>query len=644
MKKAFETISLIPYLESASGGFRLELALDDARTLEGCEFPFRLVHAPGPQSRLVRAAVGTDLGSAIKQLFLLVQNHDVSPRGDGLTQVTNTTMDTLWQQTWTAYLDDPKESHGFIPFPAKGDASREKRLPCFKPLFFCKERGIFFHPPCPECGSELTLCRNDEQLKQAALAMFSTSMERHLYCPGCLAAKETATFYKWSRQPDDAVFVKDRVDLIVDFKRLRTPGDPQCGFPCTTCPNHSECYILDQKAKERVAFFSFYPFYMLVFEACALNAVDFLALAAGAPEKEINTLLHQGRKKVDLPFPCQFFFENDQRLFLEVLFVKLSFLHQVLEILATRADRAIWPGTGFSVQSLWIEPMKGTTPLPWLWNFRITLIDLLEIEPGRSGSREFSVHAFFRFFSSLWFYTLAVNKTQTFENVLRTLDTPGDSPGEIPLSMENLFWDPDRFKPPGEYQRFWTDALHLGLGMGTIPRDASLNREIALLAEQINTLGQEIKESLFSSTKNRPMETREKNAAPGSTNNPALARILTAILQRWQTEQADQMEAMEDDDVLETVVLSAPKEEQGLDKTVVIPVPKEEQELDKTVIISPDSRPSQEEDLEKTMIMEIPKPAVPVDPGTTIFDEKGFDDMEKTVILTPGKQKKENRP
>jgi hypothetical protein len=689
MEKAFDTISLIPYLKSAAGGFRLEIALAEARHLQEYEFPFQLAQAPRPLSRLVKARIITDQDATIKQFFLLIQNHEAASLGDGLTQMTNTTIDTLWQQTRMAYSHYPERLHGFIPFPDKGDASdkgmrpRETRengkCPLFKPLFFCKERHLFFHPPCPECGTGLTLCRDDDQLKQAGLAMFSTSMERHLYCPGCIAAKDSPIFYKYSRQPDDAVFVKDRVDLVVDFKQLRTPGEAQCGFPCTTCPNHSECYILDQKAKERIAFFSFYPFYMLMFEAWAMNAVDFLALASGAPEKEVNQALHQGKKGVPHTFPYRFFFEHDERLFLEILFVKLSFLHQVLTILGTRTEQAIFSGTGFTAQSLWIEPMRGTTPLPWLWNFRITLIDLLETAPGHSGSRDFSIHAFFRFFSSLWFYTLAVNKTQTFERVLRKVDAAIISKTAPPFSMDDIFWEPDCLELPQEHQRFWADAIRLGLKIRTIPKNSSLDRETALLASQIKTLEQGVREALFASPQSRPMPPPEKSASPETNKNPALARMLTTILQRWQTEttepmeEMEEMEEMEDDDILETVVLSSPKEEQGLDKTVVIPPgsrPCQEEELEETMIRpslhGPGSpRPDEKgfDDMEETMIIpSLHGPGSPCPdekgfddmeetmiipslhgPGSPCPDEKGFDDMEETVILTPEKEKKEKK-
>ena len=81
MEKAFETISLIPYIESAGGGFRMEIALADPRAMEASVYPFQLVHAPRPLSRLVRAAVTTGRGATMKQLFLLVQHHDAVPLG-----------------------------------------------------------------------------------------------------------------------------------------------------------------------------------------------------------------------------------------------------------------------------------------------------------------------------------------------------------------------------------------------------------------------------------------------------------------------------------------------------------------------------------------------------------------------------------
>ena len=111
--------------------------------------------------------IKTDQGVTIEPVFLLVQNDDVPPIGDGLTPINNTEIEALWQQTYSVYFQGEKSDNGFIPFPG-----REEHIPCFKPLFFCKTKQLFFHPPCPVCGNELTLCRDDKKLAHAALDQF----------------------------------------------------------------------------------------------------------------------------------------------------------------------------------------------------------------------------------------------------------------------------------------------------------------------------------------------------------------------------------------------------------------------------------------------------------------------------------------
>ena len=504
--------------------FTLKITRGGNRDEPDLEFPFQLVDSPRCLSRLVRATVQSGQGSIIKSLFLMIQSDEFSPKGDGLTRTTNTTVETLWQQTHTAYSQQDKSDHGFIPFPG-----RQTLAPCFKPLFFCKKKHRFFHPPCPVCGNELTLCRDDKRLTHASLKQFSTSTQRYLACPSCLETNQNPTFYKWSRSPLDGIFVKDRIDLISDFKNLRTPGAQICGFPCTTCPLHSECYILDHRATERISFFAFYPFYMLVFRAPALNAVDFLALAAGA----------DSTPKVS----PRFFFKNDKRRFLEILFVKLSFLNRVLDTLGKRTDQPIWSGTGLTAQSLWIDLLEGTTPLPWLWNFRVTMIDLVNTAPGQSHSTRFSTQAFFNFYSTLWFYSLAVNKAQPLERVLNEIDngqTPLDSPV---LSMEQVFWNPDQFQATQTYHDFWIQACTLGLEMRKIQGDSPLYQAINDFSKKTIILHQKIKETLFSTTQNVTMEETETAFSP--TENQTLTRMLTSIFHRWSAPPPPSMQPPE---------------------------------------------------------------------------------------------------
>ena len=55
MEQTFGNTSLVPYIESRHGGFYLEIAANGKELRTDQEFPFQLMDAPGPLSRLVRA-------------------------------------------------------------------------------------------------------------------------------------------------------------------------------------------------------------------------------------------------------------------------------------------------------------------------------------------------------------------------------------------------------------------------------------------------------------------------------------------------------------------------------------------------------------------------------------------------------------
>ena len=140
--------------------------------------------------------------------------------------------------------------------------------------FLLHIKNRFFHPPCPDCGRELVLCKNDSILKEAGLDSFHTSLNRYLFCPECYKSNSTHFFYTYAGQTDDPAGVLDRHGLIKRFSKIKT-AVPK-GFPCVDCPEHSVCYLTGKKALSRIEFFSFYPFYMLVFNACRINGRQFL--------------------------------------------------------------------------------------------------------------------------------------------------------------------------------------------------------------------------------------------------------------------------------------------------------------------------------------------------------------------------------
>ena len=200
-------------------------------------------------------------------------------------------------------------------------------------------KEVFFHPPCPICGLPLRLCRDDQLLVNAGLQSYSSSTYRYLYCGSCSTLGDSR-FYAYERDHASPPTLQDRWELIRSFASPGVGSDPGTSFPCAHCPERDRCFGPDFAAGSRIVPFSFYPFHLLIFDAFTLNSRDFLSLVAGASPDEVEKRLHPLRDRAriecladirrDNPSGETLFPVTDERSFLEVLYLKLSFLDDVL--------------------------------------------------------------------------------------------------------------------------------------------------------------------------------------------------------------------------------------------------------------------------------------------------------------------------
>lgn len=344
MKKMDETISLLPFIESETDGFLLDIPVldQDRKVFQGHSSPFQIVNNGQNFSIIVKAGLKVKNSDGFKSLFLLTQRDHYPIDPDDLTPFTNTGIDRIWHETILSYHRD--ETVFIVP----KQLGRDGTATPFKPLFFCKKVKRFFHPPCPECGAELDLCKEDDLLIRSSLSPYSTSLKRYLFCPACSDARGKPEFYQFSRSTKDRIFTKDRFDLIKSFHKLRTSASES--FPCLDCPGHAECYITGEKAASHISFFSFYPFHMLFFDAEPINAVDFMPFVSGASVEDPNTASGAtSRSNWENILASQqgahFFFKEEERFFLEVLFLKLSFFEEFCPFpLSTAGKKNISPG------------------------------------------------------------------------------------------------------------------------------------------------------------------------------------------------------------------------------------------------------------------------------------------------------------
>jgi hypothetical protein len=662
-----KTISLLRFIESERESFLLDIpTFDQARIPRHSDSsPFHVLDNGQNFSIVIKSGLKTKHSKTFKPLFLLTQRDHYPIPPDDLNPVTNADLDKIWFETIQFYSTDNTVFH--IPCESCHGGNPAQ----FTSLFFCKKQTKFFHPPCPECGESLDLCKDDRRLKNAGLFPYSTSLNRYLFCPSCDTAGRNQTFYQFSHFSDEPVFVKDRFELIRDFSKLRSTASGN--FPCLDCPEHSACYITGEKAASRIDFFSFYPFHMLLFDAASIKAVDFIPFLSGRSIEESSSvaradsgifeplLAHQGGGS--------FFFNDEDRFFLEVLYLKLSLLENIARSVNQRVENDMASLIRLSAHSIWITPAPEGAILPFFWDFKVTIIDLISNSPKTPLDFSLTGNRNLNFMACLWFYTFLVNNNQGPGEVYKRIETLAEhsSPEEylahydtiiqdLPaLALENIFWNPPTVLAPEKWKQIWLKTLLTGVDFLKQGNQTGLKSGLAQLTAQIGTLKQEIKEDLFSTRPIAvPRDQGEKIPSPADNipvkpNNQvekqAIKRILKQLETKWIEESTSLEEAEED--TLETIVLTSPEEipphGKSTENTMVLAGPEtgpkietgsvsDFEEMEKTMVLTgakTEDSASDFETMDETIIM---SPQKTPKPTTDFFAD---DDLDKTMIIPP---------
>lgn len=528
MKDKGQKYSLLPYLNRFQSGtyLRPSLQCQDTSILEKAPFPFLVTAESDPLARLVEAQFVTDADSEIQKVFLLVQRDHYLITRNELWPINNRDVEDAWQKAFSFYTTGNQNTPLVI---LSNQISEKGKLAHMSSLLFCKTKQVFFHPPCPKCGLLLQQCEDDALLTSSGLQSYSQSLKRYLFCPACCPASER-DFYVCESDRFDPPSVKDRWVLIKEFAQLPKKGYEDTQFPCGECPNHQECFGLDYKVLTRIVPFSFYPFYMLVFHAMSLNAQDFLSIVSGAPFDDIEAPLKAKQEfgrihcvkaiKQNCFEKIPFLYDRDERHFLEILYLKLSFLAGLLQNFRSGNTLSIPEDLRLSLDRIWVKFPEQNGFLPFFWNFKVNYIDInryltetqsLPKPPASDGLFSFGL---------VWFYTLLVNKQQNIEKVygfLREMMDQMDfqdkaSFGKLckegfpsPVLPENIFWIPEGKTVNKTWHILWERGLHLGwsLFMAAFRDDKEWSKTFF---QKIEDLRESVKCDLFGGEKERPLE------------------------------------------------------------------------------------------------------------------------------------------
>ena len=547
MREQHHSPSLLSYLAPDKGGIRLKIALlsEDPATLVHYPFPFFLINDTDPLSRLVQAAFVTDSGSRIKDVFLLVQRDTYSFAANQLVPLTNVDVEGFWQQTYQVHC---QHEGGSPLITLQQQLDHQGKLAPFQSLFFCSSTRTCFHPPCPSCGVPLQLCSNDHLLDSLGLPQYTRSLSRYLFCPTCFSSGQGTDFYTHHKNPLDPALVKDCADLIRAFGQLVRERNEGSGLPCMVCAQNEQCFGPASSSAPPIVPFSFYPFYMLIYEAMSLNGLDFLAMVAGASTEELAARLRRtgepGRAiSVESFKPGRgalrpFLFDDDARFFLEILYLKLTFLGQIVTEIFPASGKGK-PDPLLYLDRIWVKLTVRAGLLPYLWNFELNYIDLvrdpLDLPAHPPMPPAYALHLL----GLIWFTVLLTNSTQEVAEVQRAIERAhdrihqndpinlADLMAEPAFLPENVFWNPASFELAEDWHSLWGEALKIGWSLFQASSQGESSGFREELIGAIARLRANIKREMF-------LESAVGSVPDRSTEAEAIHGILSLLAAKWR--------------------------------------------------------------------------------------------------------------
>jgi hypothetical protein len=651
------TPSLIHYLKPTDATFHLEFSMskgEDSR-YRGAHFPFLVVSESDPLAFILGGSILSDAGTKIENVFLLIQKDEYHLPKNEFSPTNNRDVNQAWQNVFSFLTAQNQYDAIFV---LKDQVSDGGRLLPWSPLWYCHHRDIFFQPPCPRCGSPLEMCYDDDLLTGLGLQPYSTSLKRYLFCHHCFDKQGESDFYAHSSDVADSSIVKNREDLMSGFGHLAREGNRHANIPCLECSNLRECYETKHLPVSRIATVSFYPFFMLILPASSIPLLDFLPMLAGAGFEDLATQLQAKgqfvREKCLSTLEQKnvqrspFFFQRDERFFLEVLYLKLSLLGQLAHIVFSGSDTSKYPYPGLSIDHIWVTVAEQRGPLPRFWNFELKLFGIgVDSVQGPLTSKSPVSYGLY-VLGSVWFHALLVNARQdvssvygeiakVFENFALEEDAVPERIPRRPLSEvfspHNIFWNPDERTVNPAWESHWVKALDLGFLLLKWSMSEISQCSETEFWEKFDELKHAIEGALFI-----PEPGFVRTSPPDESM--AIHEILMKIAKKWRSDSRTRYP------IVEAGGDTFTSKEPGIDREDA--VLSEDLVTKETVILRPedfrDEAPSPEtpdDVLAETVVLKTQTAEELETPGTTVQNEE---EMPETVVVGRDSSKAKTRP
>jgi hypothetical protein len=642
-----KTPSLIHYLKPTDATFHLDLSMskEEHSLHRGTHFPFLVVSESDPLALILEGSIVSDAGTKIETVFLLTQKDEYHLPKNESSPTNNRNVDQAWQNLFSFLTAQNQYDSIVVLRDQIGDGGR--LLP-WSPLWYCHHRDIFFQPSCSRCGFSLEMCYDDDLLTGLGLEPYSTSLKRYLFCPRCFDKQGEADFYARSPDVADSTIVKDQQDLMSGFGNLAREGNRHANIPCLKCASLRECYETEHLSLSRIATVSFYPFFMLVLPAPSIPLLDFLPMLAGADSEDLANQLHakgqffrercvRNLQQKNLQKP-PFFFEKDERFFLEVLYLRLSLLGELAQVVFSDLDTCKYPDPGLWIDHVWVKVAEQHGLLPSFWNFELKLLGI-EVNSVRGPFTSKLPPSYGLYFlGSVWFHVLLVNARQdvsrvygeiakVLENFTVKEDALPESVPRHPLSEvfspQNIFWNPGEKAVNASWESYWVKALDLGFLLLTCSMSEISPWSETEFWQKFEELRDAIKGALFIA------EPDFVWTSPGD-KSIAIHEILMKIAKKWRSDSQTRPPIVQaGGDAFPPIEPEIDREDAGLS---------EDFDTEETVVLRPedfrDKTPSPEisdETFPETVVLKPESAEGHERPETTVQDDE---DVPETVVVS----------
>jgi hypothetical protein len=637
--------SLINCLETSQNGLFLDLALPSDGPGDGAGIAIGI----SPFSRTIPAIIKTDGDDYIKRVLLVLQRDHYDTPGS-MVPVSNLTLETAWQNAFAFHRNgDPAKA----PYFFKHQVSPTGEFRPLQPLFCCKQTRRWFHPVCPQCGLALTLCRDDALLNDRGLPAFSESLERFLYCDSCAIQSDSSAFYRRDKATGMPDIAYDFKILVAQWKQLLAKFPDGADLPCRGCPEKDLCYGPAALGSQRIVPFSFFPFFMLMFPAPSCNAAEFIPIISGAAAPAPSG----AQDTADPSGQARFLFQGQDRQFLEILYLKLTFLAQVCHQLLPADDSAANRELAFSLDGIGVDLNPAGAGLPAYWNFNVRILDTIGTAQTRPFTPILPEAPRLHFLGAVWFRALLVNSRQTpdtvyaevgrllqqtdIENGFKALQVELSDPMGV-FASSQIFWESDQHHLAEHWQGYWKQAMHLGFQLVHAGLKTGVVWDPVQFRSALDALRNQIKDEMFSGP--AVALTEKEMTVPSDT----IRMVLHDILQKWQAASTPSgrppvSEAEPETlNIEETVIMASNKHELGkpTDKGLSTAASLKATDISVTPTVDTDwDADDQETVIFSSSAIAPPSESMPRDaPDPQQQDSPWNDDIEETVVISAPSQ------